>query len=362
MNGFKRYKSFIIFIIFIFISSDVFGQDTRSALQLLDNAEIEFENGNLGIALKLTENAKEKRVSESTVYVETLLNALIPLAVQNAGDMIPDVREILVSRLESRAVAIIDEALLLHDADFFRNSITEIKNYYINRSVYPEAEFLLGKIYQAEGEYDIAKEFYFSALDHAYALDVPEQQIDIFYQTAYLAQLSGDDGLYEIMLMNILDYNPWFTRGDGISPYLKAAVDNSHIQESATKFFKLYRASHPQSINAAIQLTTFYKNKGDTDKAYTFAVLSSLLSFTRLYEVLEERDQRFEFTDLGSFFKTCTKYSDIVAWLENQSVWRGFYELAVLSKAEGNDTFADEIFSMLSKSCTDIVIKKLSSR
>ncbi len=349
-------------IVVLSISQLLFAQDTRSAIQLLDEAEIEFELGNLGTALKLTENAKEKRVSESTSYIDILDNALTPLAVQNAGDLIPDVRRILVSRLESRAVAIIDEALLLHDAEFFNNSITEIKSYYINRSVYPEAEYLLGQIYQAEGEYDIAFDFYNSALNHSYALDIPDQKIDIYYSTAYLAELMGNDNLYEEMLLFILLYNPWYTQGNGTSPYLLAAMDNAKKQETATKFFTLYRANHPQSINAAIQLSQYYYKKGALEEAYTCATLSSLLSFTRLYEVLEERDQRFTYSTLQKFFTSCLKYKDITTWMNDQQIWDGFYTFAVLSKEYGNITFAEEIFRVLATTSSDEEIRKLAVR
>ncbi|MCQ2981385.1 MAG: hypothetical protein MJ178_01360 [Treponemataceae bacterium] len=335
-------------------------QNAGSAIQLLDEAEREFENGNLGIALKMAENAKEQRVSESTGYVTTLDTALTPLAVQNAGDLIPDVREILVSRLESRAVKIIDEALLLRDADYFNNSITEIKKYYINRSVYPEAEYLLGQIYQAEGEFDVARDFYFQALDHSYALDVPAEKIDIYYTTAYLAELMNDDNLYEVMLLNILDTNSWYTQGDGLSPYLEAAMDNALHQETATKFFRLYRANHPQSLNAAIQLSSFYYEKGLIDKAYACATVSALMTFTRLYEVLTNRKQLFEFKDLHQFFTAAIRYSDITEWMNTQRAWQGLYTFACICADKGNPALAGEIFSMLAEICTDSEIRKLS--
>lgn len=360
MKCLKYYRFLICSLIFSVCCVPLFAQHSGSAIQLLDQAEREFENGNLGIALKMAENAKEQRVTESTSYVTTLDTALTPLAVQNAGDLIPDVREILESRLESRAVKIIDEALLLRDADYFNNSITEIKNYYINRSVYPEAEYLLGQIYQAEGEYEIAREFYFQALDHSYALDVPAERIEIYYTTAYLAELLQDDDLYEVMLLNILDQNSWYTQGDGISPYLQAAMDNARTQETASKFFRLYRANHPQSLKAAIMLADFYYKKGSMDKAYSCATLSALLTFTRLYEVLTSRNQQFTFKDIDQFFRTAVRYADISEWMNDQQVWKGLYLFAAISNEQGNQSFANELFRMLAAISTDVEIRKLS--
>ena len=136
----KSIKSFFILFLVSCTLNSLFALSYDDAWKSLDAARIKFEEGDLGQALKHAEIAKEIRKNESTSAVDSLENALKPLAVQEVGDLISDVEDILTERMENDALRYIHKLTDLYGASYFGNSITNIKEFYKKRTDYPEAD------------------------------------------------------------------------------------------------------------------------------------------------------------------------------------------------------------------------------
>lgn len=356
----KSLKSVFIFV-FILCSFFAYSLNYDEAWKMLDTARIKFEEGDVGQALKYAENAKEIRKNENTAALTSLENALKPLAVQEAGDLISDVEEIFTERMENDALHYIHKLTDLYGNDYFENSITNIKEFYKKRTDYPEADYLIAKIYMQEGEYSAAADYYTKALDKSAVLDVPDERYDILYDAAELARLRKDENQYETYLLIILKDNEHFIKDGEYTSYLNAIVRYSlgSDTKSIDNFFMLYRSSYYKSLSALLQLTDYYISKNALEKAYYTGILSVLTSFTRIYEIISERNKKFTFTTLENFFQEALKYRDVKEWMNKNSVWRGFYNFGKLLLYKGNKLLADQVFDKTKQYCPDRTIVNL---
>ncbi|MCR4939992.1 MAG: hypothetical protein K5930_07800 [Treponemataceae bacterium] len=350
------------FVFLLVLCSSIYSLHSLSyddAWKSLDSARMKFEEGNVGLALKDAENAKEIRKNESTSAINALENALKPLAVQEVGDFIPDVEEILTERMENDALMYIHKLTDLYGNEFFNNSITNIKDFYKNRTNYPEADYLIAKIYMQEGEYSAAADFYEKALENSSVLDVPDERYDILYDAAELARLQKKEDIFESYLLQVLRNNTDFVNNDRYTPYLNAIISYSLKEKSINQFFLLYRSSHYKSLNALLKLTDYYLSKNENDRAYYTGVLSVLTSFTRIYEILISRNNKYAYTTLNSFFSEALKYRDIKEWMTDNSVWKGFYDFGKLLFYKGNPILGEQMFEALKDVCPDKNITNL---
>ena len=356
----KSIKSFfVLFFVFCTFFS-LYSLSYDDAWKSLDTARVKFENGDVGQALKYAENAKEIRKNESSTAVDSLENALKPLAVQQVGDLITDVEEILTERMENVALRYIHKLTDLYGASYFGNSITNIKEFYKNRTDYPEADYLIAKIYMQEGEYSAAADFYEKALANSSVLDVPDERYDILYDAAELARIRKNEEQFQAYLLKVLEDNHDFSEnGNDITPYLRAIIAYSLREKSIDQFFLLYRSSHYKSLNALLKLTDFYINKNEFESAYNTGILAALTSFTRIYEILTSRNKKYSYTTLDLFFQEALKYRDVKDWMDKNGVWRGFYNFGKLLAYKGNTTLSDQIYSVTKNVCPDKTIVNL---
>ena len=367
----KSLKSVFIFV-FILCTFFAYSFSYDDAWKSLDTARLKFEEGDIGQALKYAENAKEIRKNESTAALTSLENALKPLAVQEVGDLIPDVEEILTERMENDALKYIHKLTDLYGNSYFNNSVTKIKNFYQDRAAYPEADYLIAKIYMQEGEYSSAADYYEKALANKDVLDVPDEKYDIMYDAAELARIRKDEVKFQNYLNQILKDNDRFSDGEKYTAYLKAIVrySISGQADSIDKLFLLYRSNHYKSLNALLKLTEYYISNNEYERAYYTCILSVLTSFTRIYEIITARNQKYTYTTLDLFFKEALKYRDVKEWMNKNSVWRGFYNFGVLLSydnyspyediwLQANKPLAEQLFEVIKNSCPDKTIVNL---
>ena len=369
----KSLKSVFVFV-FILCTFFAYSFSYDDAWKSLDTARLKFEEGDIGQALKYAENAKESRKNESTAALTSLENALKPLAVQEVGDLIPDVEEILSERMENDALKYIHKLTDLYGNSYFDNSVTKIKNFYRDRASYPEADYLIAKIYMQEGEYSSAADYYEKALANKDVLDVPDEKYDIMYDAAELARLRKDEMKFENYLNQILQDNDSFSKNGKYTSYLKAIVRYSISEQadSIDKLFLLYRSNHYKSLNALLKLTDYYISKNEYERAYYTCILSVLTSFTRIYEIITARNQKYTYTTLDLFFEEALKYRDVKEWMNKNGVWRGFYNFGVLLSYQNykhskdnditlkaNEALAKQVFEVTKNRCPDKTIVNL---
>ncbi|GMO62334.1 MAG: hypothetical protein Ta2A_08880 [Treponemataceae bacterium] len=342
-------KLVIIFILVFLCFEAIFGITNlpldQQPWRLLEQANIYFENGEFGKALMLAKNARENKEKDYAWLGTTLTNALKAWEVQKAGDDIESVLRVLKSRDEHRAVAIIESFVSEKGLAFFHKSVKEIMSYIKKMSVYPEADFLCGKIYAIEGEIPVAKSYFIKTWDAAYALDVPDMKYDILYEIADTALVAKDNELFEQSILRILADDTYFNGDSKALPssdaessfarsVLTAALERSF---DADTIFLMYRVSEYRSIKAYTKMADFLFKKGKLSERrfLTVSMFGALCAFNKISSIVAERDVDYSYKTVDALFKKAMRYPDIRAWIEENDVWQTFYYFSQAANAHG---------------------------
>lgn len=374
INSFKRRLSYntrkfsfvlclsIIFPLFYLNAEAPFTGSPEISWRIMDKANMAYDEGDFSTALIYAEKAKINRKNECDWAIKTLEEALTPKAVKAVEDTIDNILPILKERNSDDAIMIISNVLQKRNATFFNNSVWNIRNFISDYSVYPEADYLIGKIYVLEGEYDIAKSYFQSALNNEFVFDIPDSKYDILYDQANIALLQDDFTTYEELLLSIIQYDTNFIKNNTISSYVDAAMNSAIKEKSVDKYFLLYRNNSIVTIPAYFKLATLYKSLNEIDRALQVSTMGVLSSVTRLYEVLSLRNQKFEYKTFELLINESLTYSDVYNWLLQNDIWNGFYTFANLISSKGNVVMAKEIYNVIIKFCPDITITNLSKQ
>lgn len=347
-------KRLLFFTIILFVTTGAFAiEEVRQPSKgnedwrILKQAQDSFSSGNYGEAIALAEKAKDSRKQECSWKVYTLEYALKSNAVRKVGNSLYDVIAVLKKRGSNQAVAIIEKEIEKHGKDFFNNDVQNLKEFVSKDNVYPEADYLIGKIYRLEGENDLSIQFMKKAYDASSALDVPEQKYDILYDLADISHDSGKYDDYEAYLLEILKDDQYFMDKDIFMPALVRTI-KTDTDKAVEKFFKLYRSTNYISIKACYLLTKYYDEKGESKKALDCAALGSLTSFTKILKYIDDRKVDYSYETIKDVLKTSGTYSEIVDWGSENGVWELLYLFAKESGSEGCIIFSRELYTSLS--------------
>lgn len=321
------------------------------AYRVFEEAVVAFDAGLYGNALQLANKAKDLRHAEAEYETYVLENALSPRAVKRVGTDFRDVLAVLGERDEYEAIAIINRYLRRFGQDYFSHSVDQMVSWIKEKAVYPEADFLIGRIYQLEGEFDIALDFYERARKESAYLDIPEELFDILYAMADLAKQQKKDEVYEQTLLLILDNDPNF-KDEVLLTALVRTIDYD-TEKHVERFFMLFRCEPHHSLRALYELGNIYERNGEAEQALKCAALGTVEAFTHILGSLDERDASFSYTDYGAFLRQTARYADVVEWGSRLHVWDLMFQFADRVAARGDTVFARTLYAIMAESMPD---------
>ena len=231
--------------------------------------------------------------------------------------------------------------------DFFHGKFSELCKWVDDDYIYPEADYLIGKIYKLEGETDLAYQYLIRAYDNLKRLDVPDVKYDILYEMAEISEMKDDNSNYEQKLLAVLKDDSFYTDEGFMNALVR--IINQNKSDSVHKFFLLYRSENDISIKALVLLNEYYSNIGHDEKALRCAALGSIAAVTKIEEVLKDRLIDYSYTDFADLLQKASLYSDIVNWGNDNEIWKLFYNLAVTSTGCEDKIFAKSLLDILSK-------------
>ena len=316
--------------------------------RMLEQAQVAYDSGDYGMALNLANKAKENKSLEINWELNVLENALAPRQVRRAGDHFADVLLVLDERDENDAISLIKHYLIRKDADFYGDSVSKLVSWLKESIVYPEADFLIGKVYQLEGEFKLASSFYEKARREADFLDIPDVKFDILYAMADLARQQGNTEDYEQMLLLVLADDPNYQNKTLIRSFAK--IIDANTAENADRFFTLFRCPAKHSIPALYQLCHLSLARADSSAVFTCSALGMMEAFTHMLEALEERNTEYRFTTLDSYFRSLEAYPEFLDWAEEEHVWELFFLFAECADRRGNHIFTQRLYKIMSES------------
>lgn len=341
---------FILFFNLIFcfseqvVKPDYIIDDKRVFLE----AKIAFDEKDYGLALKLVDRAKTLRKQKVKWEVYTLENSLKPAEVKIVGDNIIDIKKVLLDRQDFDALDIIARYEKYYSLDYFDSSSKKLISFIKNRIMFPEADFLAGKVYQIEGEYDIAEKFLLQSYENSSILDVPDDKYEILYSLADISYTKKDFNKYEELLLLIISQDKFFN-DKNLKSAMKRTISSTK-KDCVEKFFLMYQVENFKLLNAYFLLSEYYQKNNDKDRSLTTAALGALTGFSKIYDVVSKRNPEFQYNGIESLFYEVSSYSDIVDWGINNNVWKGFNDFAENAFKNNCSYFSIMLYSILKDS------------
>lgn len=312
----------------------------------LQKAKDAFEANDFGGAIQLAEKAKEIRRQDAEWKEYSLESSLKKSRVVRAGDELDRVIPVLKSLQLREALRTVDFFTDTYGLDFFNNSYSKIFDFISIYEHYPEADYLLGKIYSIQGENEMAFKYLQEAYEYNINLSVPMEKIDLLYDLAVLSLDLGRDNDYETYLLLVAENNPYFRDSRYMNSLLR--IVESGKKDAVEKFFILYRCKKDDSLRSFIDLAEFYSELGETEKALKCYALASVISITKIESVLTDRINEYEYTSFDEALKLCRKFPDLVNWGNENKIWELFCRFADASVAAGNISFGTNLYKILS--------------
>ena len=319
--------------------------------RILQDAQFAFDKGEFSRAMNLANKAKANRVAESDYEVYILDVALSPLAVRKAGEDFDAVLEVLKERDQNEAISIINRYLELYGAKTFGYSVHKMLDWVEEKRVYPEADFLIGKIYRLEGEYKTALDFYEKARLESNFLDIPEQQYDILYEMADLMEHQEDKEEYKKALLLILDKDQNYK--DGVLRRAMLKIIDANKSSNVDRFFDLFRASSPKTLGALYSISVIFEDEGEAENSLFTSALGCVESLSHILDSISGRDASFEYTTLASFLQKIGEYDDIFVWCEQNHFWDNLINFCKKVSARGDIIYSNAMLEIIAENATD---------
>jgi tetratricopeptide (TPR) repeat protein len=358
------YLFFILFFLITGTSYAITGSSDRPMKltadelpwRILQQAQICFNDGNYADAFMYAQQATENRKRECDWMLYVLNKELKPVEVQKAGDSLSAITVLLKKRESNDALDILKSVYNKKNIDYFNDSKQKVFEYIQSQYNYPEADFLIGRIYRVEGEYSIAEKYYMRALEHSDALSIPNQKYDILYELAHLSEVQQNHDAYEKYLLLIVSGDQLYTDKTMLSA-MKRTLRNK-MNGILDKFFLMYRDKNIISMDAFFKLAELYRERNDTEAALMASAYGVINAFTHIYTIMLQRDPNFEYTDFSTFLAEMLKYRDIQEWVQSKNIWQEFADFADTARQYNCPSFAGELSAALEKSVSDQNLRK----
>ncbi len=352
MNRRIRIVSFAVLfsIVCAFCSAQVIPrkvQKGQEAWRYLIKAENAFDNGDYHEAVKFAEQCKTIRRQDAAWQTYILENTLKKAKVRREGDALDRIMPTLRELEYNDAIDIINNHCEKLGTEYFDNSYSRVFDYIKIYAEYPEADYLLGKIYRLEGEDEIAFGYMKNAYDYSVNLDVPMEKTDLLYDLADLSINLDRKEDYEKYLLLVVMENDFYRD----SSYMRALVRTitTDSPDSMEKFFLLYRCDGADTLNALIKLGQYYGECGQVDKMLRCNALAAISATSKIESIITQRLTGYEYFSIGDLLLQCARYSDIVQWGNNNCIWQLYCSFAASVLENGNHEFARMLTEVLAE-------------
>ncbi len=257
-------------------------------------------------------------------------------------------------------------------AELEKRNITESLDFLLqaveSNTDYPEAEYWLGRVYEAQGQAVLAEEQYRRAIDLSIYLRVPQDRIDIEYRLAGLLLNLDTSRKSEALslLYGIADK-------EGASSPASVSLEHTYVDlistEGIDELFFLYRDELLFSLKSRRILAEESWNDGHyrSSLLHSTRVVLSLLTTSAIryrsahpdwrFDIDEEKDQLNPDRDVrypgssdgleGMLYLIYNGDSMLSDWLEHEGFWSQLYLLSVSLYAEGYTDIAVSLWHLM---------------
>lgn len=224
-----------------------------------------------------------------------------------------------------------------------KDSLSALKAACSDLRSYPEAEYWIGRVYEAEGETSLAAFQYRRAWDQRASLDIYEEGFDYLGRLAALYRTQGNNRAYEDMLLKVVAEDPLYADA---RRFYREGMERSLGRDGFDRFFSLYRVGWGPWTPFEIELGNYYLGNGRPQALGLLAAGVDALASRCLWR-LRQKDAAWEFTGLSVLLDAIARDRELQAWAEDEGFFQALHNLGLALDAGGYRQSAREIWSQL---------------
>lgn len=222
--------------------------------------------------------------------------------------------------------------------DYFRTAIDR-------GGTTPEAEMWIGRVFEEEGELDLAETQYQRALSDASQFQIPGEATTIRYDLARIYNNTNQYGKYEVMLKKIVALDKEYS--DHQESFTRQSMVRVLKTDGLNKLLVLYRLHNKETLQAHSELGELYYKTGRYSDAIMNLTFSVITIFTVAIDAYKSADPTYDFSTLDNLFLMASKDSRINDYLASTHIFRTLYYLASSLYAAGSTDRADAIWKLI---------------
>jgi Tetratricopeptide repeat len=209
----------------------------------------------------------------------------------------------------------------------------------------PEADMWIGRVFEEEGELDLAEDQYNRALANKGQFLIPDESVEILYDLARIYDNTNSWGKYEVTLKRIVTMDTQFTSAtdEGTRQAMVRILENDGLD----KLLLLYRLDDKKTQDAHSQLGTFDYRTGRYQDAILNLMFSALTIFSSVMERYASENPDWEFTSAADLFAQAKSNPDVSRYLAGSGVFHDLYYLANALYANGKPIRATAIWRLI---------------
>lgn len=224
--------------------------------------------------------------------------------------------------------------------DYFRSSIAK-------GGVTPEAEMWIGRVFEEEGELDLAENQYRRALSDSSQFQIPGQATAILYDLARIYYNTNQYGKYQVVLKRIVGKDTRFS--DTKEAFTRQAMVRVLKTNGMNKLLVLYRLHDKQSLQAHSDLGTLDYRTGRYSDAILNLTFSTVTILTVTIDAFKTKDPGYGFSTVDNLLSMATKNTRVNAYVSSTNFFRDLYYLAAALYAGGSEERSESIWKAVVK-------------
>lgn len=185
----------------------------------------------------------------------------------------------------------------------FSDAMAVFKTCTLENPTYPEAEYWIGKIFEIEGEFELAKRQYLKALEPSSlnALNIADFEFTIRSALAGVYEKTGESNLQINEILTIINKDSWYSSTKGKQDL--NAIYKLWLDKGINRVFELYRIQNRRFSDYYAMAGEFYYYNGRIEEAIKMLSVSALSIFSELAEIQKKMHPDFIFTNKENFEK-----------------------------------------------------------
>jgi tetratricopeptide (TPR) repeat protein len=313
---------------------------------MLEEGKRQFREGSYGKALISFEDSRRIRKESFEKMERTLIDLLSIPEVRRLGDSLGKLEAYISERNQAASASALRTLYYQVGKESLKDSSTEALKRIHGLKDYPEAEYWIGEVYLAEGEYPIALKQFLKVLDLSDRLDTPAFRTEVLYRIADIHAKRREYLEMEKRLQEIIAADELWNKDT--ESFIRAAMVRTLSDSGIDRFLTMYRYEYGVSEKAHRLLGVYYYTSGRHARSVEHLLFSFLIQNTTVLNYLSRVKPEYVFTVFGELSSSIKEFSGLVDYAREVEYFKTIYYLGASLFAVGKNNAALEIWRVLS--------------